>query len=285
MRFATPLRYPGGKGKLYNFMSKVIELNKLHNVHYAEAYAGGAGLALKLLSNGNAQKIYLNDVNRAVYSFWFGVLYQTDELCNLIKFTEVNMDEWHRQKDIMANMMSADTLPLAFSTFFLNRTNRSGILKGGVIGGKHQDGKWKLDARFNKDELISRIKLIASLKDKIEISNLDADDFLSNVVLNLPAKSLSYFDPPYYIKGKGLYENHYNHDDHVHIANRIQQEMETPWIVSYDNVEPIQKMYNSSKGMSYGINYSAQDRYKGAEVMYFSKGLKIPRCTDPVKLK
>jgi len=160
MRFNTPLRYPGGKGKLFNFMSKIIELNGLQNVHYAEPYAGGAGLALRLLIQGVASKIYLNDVNKAVYSFWYSVLHQTDELCALIHETDVNINEWHNQKKIMSRMDSEDSLSLGFATFFLNRTNRSGILKGGVIGGKNQDGNWKLDARFNKVNLINRKKKI-----------------------------------------------------------------------------------------------------------------------------
>jgi DNA adenine methylase len=285
MRFNTPLRYPGGKGKLFNFMSKIIGMNDLQDLHYAEPYAGGAGLALKLLFKENASQIYLNDLNLAVYSFWNSVLNRTEELCHMILTTEVSMDEWHIQKSIMTNPENKDLLQLAFATFFLNRTNRSGILKGGVIGGKSQDGKWKLDARYNKQDLIQRIKLIAAQKDRIHIYNLDANDFITKVVKNLPNHSLTYFDPPYYVKGKGLYENHYLHEDHVVIANRIQTEIQTPWIVSYDNVAPIRTMYNSSKTLSYGITYSAQERYTGDEVMYFSDGLKYPECADPAKFK
>lgn len=283
MRYDTPLRYPGGKGKLFNFMVKIIELNNLNDIHYAEPYAGGAGLALRLLTQGAASKIYLNDLNKAVYSFWESVLHRPDEFCSLIADTDVTIDEWHKQKHIMSNMQCYDALTLGFSTFFLNRTNRSGILKGGVIGGKNQDGKWKLDARFNKDALIKRIEKITKYKDLIAVFNLDANDFITNVVLDLPQSSLTYFDPPYYVKGKGLYENHYNHDDHQMISERIQNEIKTPWIVSYDNVEPINRMYSSAATLSYGIRYSAQERYKGDEAMYFSKGLKFPNCLDPAK--
>ncbi|HDS5413470.1 TPA: DNA adenine methylase [Escherichia coli] len=284
MRFNTPLRYPGGKGKLSNFMLNVIEGNGLSAIHYAEPYAGGAGLALKLLHLNVAEKIILNDINISVYAFWYSVLNDADLLCSKIENTSVTMDEWYAQKEIIDSPNKYDLLTIGFSTFFLNRTNRSGILKGGVIGGKKQDGNWKLDARYNKNDLISRIQKIHDMRESISLYNLDAIAFINKIVTQLPKNSLTYLDPPYYVKGKGLYINHYAHQDHVDVANVVQEKIKTPWIVSYDNTPEIQEMY-SGKSLVYGINYSAQDRYKGSEIMFFSKGLKIPKTKDPIKMK
>ncbi|EME8860622.1 DNA adenine methylase [Enterobacter mori] len=284
MRFNTPLRYPGGKGKLSNFMLNVIEVNNLSPIHYAEPYAGGAGLALKLLDLNVAERIILNDINLSVYAFWHSVLNNADTLCSMIYNTPVTMDEWYKQKEIINNTSNYDLLTIGFSTFFLNRTNRSGILKGGVIGGKKQDGEWKLDARYNKKDLISRIKNIHAAKDRIELFNLDAIEFINNVVIRLPENSLTYLDPPYYVKGKGLYINHYNHEDHVNVANVVQSDIKTPWIVSYDNTPEIRNMYKT-QSLMYGINYSAQDRYKGSEAMFFSELLEIPVTDNPTKIK
>lgn len=284
MRFNTPLRYPGGKGKLSNFMLNVIEVNNLSPIHYAEPYAGGAGLALKLLDLNVAERIILNDINLSVYAFWHSVLNNADTLCSMIYNTPVTMDEWYKQKEIINNTSNYDLLTIGFSTFFLNRTNRSGILKGGVIGGKNQDGEWKLDARYNKNDLISRIKNIHAEKDRIELFNLDAIEFINNVVIRLPENSLTYLDPPYYVKGKGLYINHYNHEDHVNVANVVQSDIKTPWIVSYDNTPEIRNMYKT-QSLMYGINYSAQDRYKGSEAMFFSELLEIPVTDNPTKIK
>ncbi|EIW8579157.1 DNA adenine methylase [Klebsiella aerogenes] len=284
MRFNTPLRYPGGKGKLSNFMLNVIEVNNLSPIHYAEPYAGGAGLALKLLDLNVAERIILNDINLSVYAFWHSVLNNADTLCSMIYNTPVTMDEWYKQKEIINNTSNYDLLTIGFSTFFLNRTNRSGILKGGVIGGKNQDGEWKLDARYNKNDLISRIENIHAEKDRIELFNLDAIEFINNVVIRLPENSLTYLDPPYYVKGKGLYINHYNHEDHVNVANVVQSDIKTPWIVSYDNTPEIRNMYKT-QSLMYGINYSAQDRYKGSEAMFFSELLEIPVTDNPTKIK
>jgi len=284
MRFNTPLRYPGGKGKLSNFMLNVIEENNLSSIHYAEPYAGGAGLALKLLDINVAQKIILNDINISVYAFWHSVLNSADLLCSKIEDTPVTMDTWHEQKEIINTPNEYDFLTIGFSTFFLNRTNRSGILKGGVIGGKKQDGNWKLDARFNKQDLISRIQKIYSARDKVDLYNLDAIEFINKIVTQLPGNSLTYLDPPYYVKGKGLYINHYEHQDHVDVAKVVQQNIKTPWIVSYDNTPEIQELYRT-KSLIYGINYSAQNRYQGSEAMFFSEHLRIPTTTDPTKMK
>lgn len=223
MRFGTPLRYPGGKGKLTDFIKLVFVQNNLISGHYVEPYAGGAGIAINLLLQGYAGHIHLNDINRSVYAFWHSVLYETDALCQKIVSTEVTIDEWFIQKNIQKNSQSHNLLELGFSTFFLNRTNRSGILAAGVIGGKNQNGKWKIDARYNKDDLVSRIERIYLNRDAISLYNVDAVSLIKNVLPSLPDRTLIYLDPPYYVKGQGLYENHYVHDDHIEIAELVQK--------------------------------------------------------------
>lgn len=285
MRFSTPLRYPGGKGKLTEFLKYVISGNKLIGCDYVEPYAGGAGIAVNLLLHGYAKCIHLNDLNLSVFSFWHSVVHRPDELCQMIRDTPVTMDEWHKQKAIQANLADHSTLELGFSTFFLNRTNRSGIIWGGVIGGKKQDGPWKIGARFNKDNLIERIERLALFGTRIKIYNLDATSFIKRIIPSLPRKTLVYLDPPYYVKGQGLYEHHYAHEDHLEVARLVSSKLKRPWIVSYDHAPEIVSMYPSFKSIIYGINYSAQDRYKGAEVMFFSDRLEVPQVENPAKLK
>ncbi|TXH71936.1 MAG: DNA adenine methylase [Thiothrix sp.] len=285
MRFNTPLRYPGGKGKLTNYIKAILAKNNLLGGVYVEPYTGGAGIALNLLMEDCVSDIYINDLNLGVYSFWHSTLQNSEEMCRLIEETPVTMQEWHNQRSIFENPEKHTLLETAFSTFFLNRTNRSGIIWGGVIGGKDQAGLWKLDARFNKSNLIERIRKITNYTDRINLSNLDASSFIDKITQTLPEKSLIYLDPPYYIKGKGLYQNHYSHNDHMLIAKKVQAEVNLPWIVSYDYTPEILKMYKNNPSIIYGINYSAQKKYTGAEIMFFSKQLKIPEVKNPVNLK
>jgi DNA adenine methylase len=284
MRFNTPLRYPGGKGKLTPYIKLIFEQNDLLNGHYVEPYAGGSGIALNLLTHGYASCIHLNDINAAVFAFWHSVINHPEELCRLIRDVKVTMEEWHKQKAILKNPAGHSLVDLGFSTFFLNRTNRSGILLGGVIGGKSQDGIWKIDARFNKEDLICRIEKIALFRDYIHLYNLDAAELIKTILPTLPKKTLIYLDPPYYVKGQELYQNHYKHDDHEVIANLVKKEISQPWIVSYDNTTEIDAMYKGCPKITYGINYSVQNRYEGAEVMFFSKKLILSDVKNPSKL-
>lgn len=283
MRNATPLRYPGGKGKLTEFLKDLIKINGLEGGTYVEPYAGGAGVALNLLFEGVVSKIVLNDLNPSIHAFWHSVLYENDALCKRIKETQVNMDEWYKQKEIQSSAQEHSPLTLGFSTFFLNRTNRSGIINAGVIGGKEQAGKWKINARYNKEDLINRIKKIGTLSDSITLYNRDAILLLNETVPLLEGKILVYLDPPYYIKGQGLYQNFYQHDDHVNIGNTVTNKLKSPWIVSYDATKEILEIYKKQKKIIYGLNYSAQRKHVGSEVMFFSQDLEIPNTVNPSK--
>lgn len=280
MLYSSPLRYPGGKRKLSDYIKAIIEENSLLDGEYVEVYAGGAAVALDLLLQEYMNHIYINDLSKPVYAFWYCVLNETEYLCKSIIDTPVNFHTWKKQKSIQENPGDYDIREFGFSTFFLNRTNRSGIIKGGAIGGKNQSGKWKLDARYMKDDLIKRITLIARYKKRISLFNMDAIEFLLRIMPSLPHKSLIYLDPPYYIKGKGLYENYYKHEDHLQISEFIRRIINQKWIISYDNVPQILEFYKTYRNITYQLNYSAQDRYFGSEVLFFCDSLKLPTMSD-----
>ena len=281
MNSNTPLRYPGGKGRLTDFIKLVFEQNSLLDGHYIEPYAGGAGIAVNLLLLEYASTIHLNDIDKSIFAFWHSVLNSTNDLCKMICDVRVNMTEWRRQKAIQRDRNNRGLLELGFSTFFLNRTNRSGIITGGVIGGKNQDGPWKLDARFTKKELCRRIEKIAFYRSRIRLYNLDATALITDVLPSLPEKSLVYLDPPYYFKANDLYQNHYTHDDHVAIAKLVKTKIKVPWIVSYDNTPEVTTLYRSFPSITYGMSYSAGDQHKGSEAMFFRRKMIIPDVENP----
>jgi DNA adenine methylase len=282
--FHTPLRYPGGKGRLSPFLQRILEVNGLGDCHYAEPYCGGAGAAFPLLFLQYATHVHLNDYNRSVYLFWRAVLDRTDDFCRMIWDVDVTPQEWAKQKAIQVDPRHFSDLETAFSTFFLNRCNRSGIIDGGIIGGKKQDGPWKIDARFNKKELVERILKIAQYRSRVTLYNLDAEQLLSRLDRVLPGRSLIYLDPPYYVKGAGLYEDHYEHADHQRVAALVQNDLRHHWIVSYDNRPEIRKLYSGRRRIQYSLNYTACERYFGTEVMFFSDRLTVPREKNPARL-
>jgi DNA adenine methylase len=267
--FVTPLRYPGGKGRLGIWLAELIEHNGLQDGCYVEPYAGGAGAAVFLLINNYIDRIVINDLDPVVHAFWWAVLNNTDEFIEKIWNIPVNMDTWHEQKAIIQAEDSSNLTQLGFSTFFLNRTNRSGIIKGGVIGGKNQTGNYKLDARFNKDDLTSRIRRIGKLKDKIELHNIDAMALLTTEAIEISDNTLVYLDPPYFQKGSQLYRNHYKPEDHAAIADTVK-DMKTPWLVTYDNCEEINSLYSDAKGAEFSLHYSTHlARPKEKEALFY----------------
>ncbi len=280
--FTSPLRYPGGKGALAKFMRVVVTENNLLDGHYVEVFAGGAGIAWSMLFGEYVRHVHINDLDRSIYSFWLSVMDYTDDLCRLIQDTRVSMTQWRKQKAIQDNADEYSALERGFSTFFLNRTNRSGIIAGGVIGGKNQTGPWKLDARFNKRDLVKRIQRIARYRNHISVYGLDGKDFITQVLPMLPIQALVYLDPPYYAKGNGLYQNHFTPRDHEGIAKIIQKRIRQPWIVSYDAVPEIASLYKGKREFHYHLSYSAQARYSGEEIMFFSDGIVIPDTSHPV---
>jgi len=273
MRNASPLRYPGGKWRLASFFERLIALNFDRPPIYVEPYAGGASLALSLLLSGRVSEVFLNDLDPAIHAFWHSVLKHTSSFIRLLITTPVTPSEWRRQKKIYAEGLTVGKLKLGFATFFLNRTNHSGILNGGMIGGKDQSSNWKIDARFNRVELAWRIKNIAHCRDRIHLSNRDAAEFLSDH--NRSKSRMIYLDPPYYCSGQRLYLNAYRPEDHAQVRNKVLR-LRCQWVVSYDDVPEIRDLYATQRSRRVNLLHTARTAHQGKEVMFFSPELSIP---------
>ena len=268
----SPLRYPGGKASLANYLKRLFSMNNV-DCSYYELYAGGAGAALDLLFSDTVKKIVLNDADFHIYSFWKSILYDTENFIRLIENTIVNIDSWHQQRDIYNDDLAHHSnLEVGFATFFLNRCNRSGIItKAGPIGGINQCGEYKIDCRFNKTNLIKRIEQIANRADDIEIHNDDTIDFIKQNLNKLKDEnSFMYLDPPYYKKGKSLYLNYYTHTDHENLRNILSTIRDFKWIISYDNVKEINDLYDGFNTSLHLLNYSLQNKRKTNEILIFS---------------
>lgn len=278
MSAISPLRYPGGKAKFYNNIIKIFNDNNIKKPVYCEAFAGGAGLALLLLKNNIVDKLILNDIDKSIYCFWKSILDFNKEFCEMINSVNIDLVEREIQKkiqkdkDILDLTKKSDILKLGFSTFFLNRVNRSGIIRAGVIGGIEQNGNYKMDCRFNKNNLIERIKEINKYKKKIEFYNLDVIDFLKKI--ENKKKIFIFFDPPYFQKGKDLYTNFYMIEDHINLAKHISN-LKQDWITTYDNTEEIKKIYSEFQIKEFDILYSLEKKRKAKEILICKKNLII----------
>lgn len=283
--FYSPLRYPGGKGKLEPFMEFMIKKLGHLGGTYIEPFAGGAGIALELLDKGIVNEIVINDYDKGIYSFWKAILTETDRFIQDIRYTPLTMAEWNRQRNITINMNNRYSYELGFATFYMNRTNRSGIIKGGVIGGVAQSGKWKMDARFNREELIKRIERIVSKKTQIHLYNKDIESFIAHYIPRYQNNSLTYFDPPYYNKGEELYLNFFRDNDHKRIEKIIQTKLQSDWIITYDDSPHIAKIYSGYEIKRFDLNYSAGKKRKASEIIVFKNIKMVPTDMELQKEK
>jgi DNA adenine methylase len=269
MSFSTPLRYPGGKGRMGPWLAQLMRHNGISGGWYAEPYAGGAGAALFLLMQGYVDHILINDADPVIYAFWRSATKNTKRLIELIRNTPVTMDQWYAQQEVLARPHAHSLVKVGFATFFLNRTNRSGILAGGVIGGKDQSGPFKIDARYNKQDLLARIEQIGAMSKHITVLGEDALQLLRQLPDVLPKKSLTYLDPPYFVKGSQLYRNFYGPKDHRAIANVVKK-LKLPVLVTYDDAPEIRELYESVPTTTFSLHYSTHDaRPRSTELMFY----------------
>jgi len=267
MQHYSPLRYPGGKNCIFKFVANLFDENGLHGASYAEPYAGGAGLALRLLFEEYVDYIYINDLDFSIYSFWKTIIENSDRFCSWIDEVDVSMETWHHYKNVQMESSPNDYFKLAQSTFFLNRTNISGVIKGGVIGGLAQQGEYKINVRFNKKDLIDRIQKIARFRNRIYVSNFDGIEFVKKLDQG-KENVFIYLDPPYYQKGAGLYMNAYSKEDHKKLSQYVHR-IRKKWMVSYDYHEFILNLYKEHPKLVYKLSQSTSNRV-GDEVLIFS---------------
>lgn len=279
-KFYSPLRYPGGKSCIFPFMSKFFYENDMIGVSYAEPYAGGAGLALRLLFEEYVDHIFINDLDPAIYTFWKVILERPIEFCDWINNVEISVKNWRKYKAIQNEYINADEMELAKSTFFLNRTNISGVIKGGLIGGINQNGRFKMDARFNKQDLIDKIFLITKFADRISLSNYDGISFIQQ--LNKKKEDVFiYLDPPYYQKGSDLYMNFLTANDHRKLRDNIKK-LDNQWMISYDNDDFILDLYSGYRKVVYQLSQCASNRV-GDEVLIFKNDQKFETSIHTLK--
>lgn len=281
----SPLRYPGGKAKLGEFLSAVIVMNNLQDGVYVEPYAGGAGAALSLLFSERVERIILNDIDRRIFAVWRSILNNSARFLRKLTNKPITIDEWYKQKEIYDHSKRNSELAVGFATFFLNRCNRSGILmNAGPIGGHKQSGKWKINARFNKEELAFRITKISLYRKRIDVYNMDAVEFMHTVVepsVNVH-QTLAYLDPPYFDKGSSLYVNHYKPDDHRCLADYVRRRHDYKWLMTYDNVPEIRLLYKDMIQRPFSLNYSTQIKKSGSELLIHNRKLSVPSNVLPV---
>lgn len=276
MRYASPLRYPGGKSAMADLLRDLRKINQLGNRQIAEPFAGGAGASLALLYLEEATGIHVNDADPAIHDFWWTLKHRPQPFLELLSKAKLNMSEWRRQRDIYRRGSSVSKLRRGFSAFYLNRCNRSGIiLNGGPIGGTDQTGEWGLDARFNKPELRARCEKFVEYRDRISVSQDDGIAFIERIAAD---STFFFVDPPYFNKGPTLYMNSLDDRYHKSLANLLRTKCDDSWVLTYDDCPEIRRMYRGWATIRpFKLRYAAAERRPGKEVLICPKWMQLPR--------
>ena len=264
----SPLRYPGGKSKIYGKVKNLIIANGFDNRVYVEPFAGGFGIGIGLLCENVVPSVILNDFDSHIYNFWYSVLNDTDRLLRLIMDTPITIEERDRQKQNYMDL-DADILTDGFATLFLNRVNFSGVIKGGPIGGLDQKGTYKLNCRFNKEDISHRIESIAQHRKKIKLYNKDAGYLIRMHLMKIKAPMFLNIDPPFVLIGSQLYTNFFKEEDHLNLQRVIVKHLgdKYPWIITYDNCSLVKEIYRRFHMQEYDITYNAGGTVLGKELV------------------
>lgn len=270
----NPLRYPGAKRSLANYIDNLIQANNLQGCRFYEPYAGSAAVGLELLQQRIIEELILCEKDILIYALWSCVFNRTDDLCALIMDTPITVETWlamepYRQ---VTAVQEYDLLDLGFAGLFFNRTNFSGILKANPIGGINQASQYAIDCRFNKEKVINIIQRLGAYRGHVEVHFGDALEFMRQQQhYFLQTHCFAYFDPPYYDKGAKIYRHFYRDQDHIDLCTYVSQVHHLDWIISYDDAPFICALYGETGAQycPFFLDYSCANkvRTKGRELL------------------
>lgn len=263
----SPLRYPGGKSALAGLFADIIGHLRLHDPVYVEPYAGGAGAGVALLREGIVSRLVINDIDPAVHAFWQAVVEHNGAFVDRILSVPLTVEEWRRQRGVYRSGVGT-ALELGFAFFYLNRTNRSGVLNAGVIGGQAQTGNYKIDARFNRGTLVERISALGELSDRIVVTDLDGRSVIRRY--GADDSTFMYIDPPYVAAGSQLYLNAFERRDHQALAKTVRALPAAHWLMTYDVSPLIEELYEGLFQCRLTLNYSARHPGQAQELLVAS---------------
>lgn len=256
----SPLRYPGGKSKLIDYLANQFRKESLTT--FVEVFAGGASVGLSLLDAGLTEHLVINDTDPGVYAFWHAVVHNPERLLKRLSGPAPNRAEFLSCQQILDSSKGWSKDDLAWATLVCNRLGYSGITKACAMGGK-TGAPEQLLSRWNSDVLQQRIRHIHTLSNKIEVSCVDAIDLLENSAY-WDEQSTCFIDPPYVAKGKDLYRRWYEEDDHEQLALIIQMLYQgmpgADIVITYDDCPLIRDIYPFADVAVVPRNYSIRQR-------------------------
>ena len=280
----TPLRYPGGKTWLLDYVKAFARFHKLSSTTIVEPYGGSASISVGLIRSQLVTDATVCERDPLIVAFWNVAIHRNEELIEYLSSLEINMETWYglrRYLDLEKTNLQNE-LEAAGAFLFFNRTNYSGIIKGGPLGGKKQLSKYKLNCRFNKGRIADKIRSLKALEDKLKIIQIDGLEYMKNHALQSPDNVFFYVDPPYYGAGKDLYRFYFTDFDHQQLSAFLTG-TEIPWLLSYDDAEFIRNLYQKKSNLPVYTDYQSGHLRRGVKELLISNYV-IPPASPNVTI-
>src|SRR3990167_6998031 len=281
MHFYSPLRYPGSKRKLCNYLDKILAKNNYSPQVLIEPFVGGGSVFINFLLRHKEGKVVIEDKDELIYNFWKTLFDEPSYLIRFVKKVRVDLKTFDRYRHVSSHTDKFSRKKLAEACLFLNRTSFSGILNNsaGPIGGREQKSIYKIDCRFGRENLIKKIKSISAFKNRVVVLPYNWEETLKYVAGEdkyKNARLLYYFDPPFYKKAAQLYRYHFDNVSHKNLRDRLMK-LKQAWILSYDRAQEIQNLYSAFTRINVSMPYSINSPAKRLEKELIITPLKLPK--------
>jgi DNA adenine methylase len=258
-------RYPGGKSKLRDKIANCLAKQVDHcGLEYRELFFGGGSIGLKLLSdNPDIKKIWINDKDVGIACLWTSVIRYPEAFKARVEEFKPSVEEFYSIKEELTECdkmpyHEAEIVDIGFKKLAIHQISYSGLgtKSGGPLGGAKQKSKYKIDCRWSPEYIRKKIDKLHGQFSDIDIhdnacTNLD----FTELIKDNNQKSLIYLDPPYFDKGKDLYQHSFTKDDHVRLSTALRY-CNHAWVLSYDDCPDIRYLYDWAEIEILDVNYS-----------------------------
>jgi len=244
----SPLRYPGGKSKAIDSISKLIPEFK----EYREPFVGGGSIFVYLKQKFPSRTFWINDIYQNLYHFWNECKENPNKLIELIlEFRSNYSDGKELHRFLLNNIDSFDSINKAAAFFIFNRITFSGTTESGGFS----------NAAFHKrftESSIERVKVLSKILVDTKITNLDYE----KVILDDGEDVFLFLDPPYYsatksaLYGKnGTLHKIFNHERFADVMKQTQHK----WLITYDDSNYIRNLFSFANIRTWDLTYGMRN--------------------------
>lgn len=257
--------YPGGKSRIAKRLIPQISPLLQGASGYCEVFAGGFSFGLQLLEQWRPGVIHLNDLDADLYSLWYMVLHRPEELCEDVLRAPVSPELFYElQRKILGRreFEEGQIRERAIDKLVVTKISFSnlGEMAGSPVGGVGQTGKWKFDVRWKPDLIVKYLMRTHELLRDAFLTRQSFEELLPTI----PADTVVFLDPPYYVGGPKCYKHSFSEEQHVLLAELLR-DAKFRWFMTYDDCRVVRNLYSWANVSPFRYKYSMSSTNRGGK--------------------